>query len=157
MKGIRVVYRKGASEVEITGDNVNEVKEMIKYIPEICLELEKAESKLSELKSTLGLFPSFVKYDDEGKPVLSVREELLTSREAIILVLRFSEKGLKSGEIGEQLSKSGIVSAGYPSRLSEMLREGIVTRNELGNYVLSENGKIIADEITKRLEEVALR
>jgi Mn-dependent DtxR family transcriptional regulator len=38
-----------------------------------------------------------------------------------------------------------------------MLREGIVTRNELGNYVLTEKGKIIADEIVNRLEEVALR
>lgn len=157
MKGIRVVYRKGASEIEITGDDISEVKKMIEYIPEICLELEKAESRLGELKSISGLLPSFVKYDDKGKPVLSVRGEFLTSREAIILLLRFSEKGLRSGEIGEQLGKSGIVSAGYPSRLSEMFREGIVTRNELGNYILSENGRIIADEIVKRLEEVISR
>ncbi|MCX8183477.1 MAG: hypothetical protein N3F08_03565 [Crenarchaeota archaeon] len=157
MKGIRVVYRKGSSEVEITGDNVNDVKEMIKYIPEIYLELEKTENRLAELKSTLSLIPGFVKYDEDGKPILSVREEFLTSREAIILILKFAENGLKSSEIGEQLSKSGIVSVGYPSRLSEMLREGIVTRNELGNYVLTEKGKIIADEITTRLEEVALR
>ncbi|MBO3769509.1 MAG: hypothetical protein QXS51_05315 [Thermoproteota archaeon] len=157
MKGIRVVYRKGSSEVEVTGDNVNEVKEMIKYIPEIYLELEKTEERLNELKSTLSVLPAFVKYDEEGKPVLSVREELLTSREAIMLILKFAENGLKSSEIGEQLSKSGIVSVGYPSRLSEMLREGIVTRNELGNYVLTEKGKIIADEIVNRLEEVTLR
>lgn len=157
MRRIKVVYRKGVGEVEITGDNVNEVKELIKCIPEIYLELEKTESRLSELKSTLSILPSFVKYDEEGKPVLSVREELITSREAIILLLKFSENGLKSSEVGEQLSKSGIVSVGYPSRLSEMLREGVVTRNEVGNYVLTEKGKIIADEITMRLEEVALR
>jgi len=157
LRRIKVVYRKGVGEVEITGDNVNEVKELIKCIPEIYLELEKTESRLSELKSTLSILPSFVKYDEEGKPVLSVREELITSREAIILLLKFSENGLKSSEVGEQLSKSGIVSVGYPSRLSEMLREGVVTRNEVGNYVLTEKGKIIADEITMRLEEVALR
>ncbi|MGQ9479113.1 MAG: hypothetical protein ACUVQ0_03695 [Thermoproteota archaeon] len=157
MRRIKVVFKKGACEVEIASDNVNEVKELIKSIPEIYLELEKTENRITEMKSTLSIIPVFVKYDEESKPVLSVREELLTSREAIILLLKFAGNGLKSSEIGEQLSKSGIVSVGYPSRLSEMLREGIVTRNEFGNYVLTEKGKIIADEITTRLEEVALR
>ncbi|OYT66583.1 hypothetical protein B6U74_00070 [Candidatus Bathyarchaeota archaeon ex4484_205] len=147
MGSIRITLRRRYGDVEIEGDNVEEVIELLEGFKRIDEEI--SEILREPLKGEL---VGIVDYDRNQKPIIKVRKEFVTVKDAILLLLYASkESGLSNTEINEQLIKSGIRTTSHAARLSELAREGYVMRNEKGKYLVTEQGKYQVQEIIKRI------
>ncbi len=151
-RGIRLVIKRRYGELALEGESVEELKALLQDVAKVdeavnlILESEKLIQAGAELED-------IVTYRGD-KPIIVVRRELLTVREAILLLLYASSTGeLRASEINEQLTESGILSAGYNSRISEMTREGLIIKGEVG-YKLTEQGKLVVKDIIKRIRGV---
>lgn len=136
----------------LEGESVDELASLLQDISKldevvkVVLESEKAAQAGAELQD-------LVTYRGD-KPIIVVRKELMTVREAILLLLyATTAEELRVSEINEQLTESGILSAGYNARISEMTREGLIVRGENG-YKLTEQGKLRVKDVIKRIRGV---
>lgn len=133
---------ESAEDLKVLLQDVAKVDEAVKGV----LESEKAAQAGAELEE-------IVTYRGD-KPIIVVRRELMTVREAILLLLYASNvEELRASEISEQLTESGILSAGYNSRISEMTREGLIIKGKVG-YKLTEQGKLAVKDVIKRIRGV---
>lgn len=124
--------------------DISKLDEVVKAV----LESEKAAQAGTELEGIIA-------YRGD-KPMIVVRKELMTIREAIMLLLHAStSEELRASEINEQLTESGILSAGYNARISEMTREGLIVKGEIG-YKLTEQGRLRIKDIIKKIRGVEI-
>ncbi|MGB9758726.1 MAG: hypothetical protein ACP5KW_01960 [Thermoproteota archaeon] len=157
MKQIKISTRHEESQIELSADSLEEINELLDKLPEVISKLDSVKEQLVAKVGDVDL-KGIVKVDEKGLPVLSGLHREVTDKEAIMLLLYpLKEEGLKSGDIGMLLNKSGIVSTGYAARLYEMRREGIVTKKETGEYILTEKGKVLARELAKKLRGVVVQ
>jgi len=151
---VRVSVRRKKAVVQLEADNVEEMSRLLEGVPKLLGRIDEVMESATVVGEDVDL-KGIMRFDDKGSPILKVMDSSVTDKEAImLLLLPAGEKGLKSGDIGVQLSLSGIVAAGYPARLTEMRREGIVMRAPTGEYVLTEKGKMVAADLVKRLKGV---
>jgi len=136
----------------LEGESVEELASLLQDISKldevikVVLESEKAAQAGAELQD-------IITYRGD-KPIIVVRKELMTVREAILLLLyATTSEELRVSEINEQLTESGILSAGYNARISEMTREGLIVRGENG-YKLTEQGKLRVKDVIKKIRGV---
>jgi len=151
-RGIRLTIKRRYGELALEGESVDELASLLQDISKldevvkVVLESEKAAQAGAELQD-------LVTYRGD-KPIIVVRKELMTVREAILLLLyATTAEELRVSEINEQLTESGILSAGYNARISEMTREGLIVRGENG-YKLTEQGKLRVKDVIKRIRGV---
>lgn len=157
MKQIKISTRHEENQIELSADSLEEINELLDKLPEVISKLDSIKEQLAAKVGDVDL-KGIVKVDEKGLPVLSGLHREMTDKEAIMLLLYpLKEEGLKSGDIGMLLNKSGIVSTGYAARLYEMRREGIVTKKETGEYILTEKGKVLARELAKKLKGVVVQ
>lgn len=124
--------------------DISKLDEVVKAV----LESEKAAQAGTELEGIIA-------YRGD-KPMIVVRKELMTIREAIMLLLHAStSEELRASEINEQLTESGILSAGYNARISEMTREGLIVKGEIG-YKLTEQGRLRIKDVIKKIRGVEI-
>jgi hypothetical protein len=149
---IRLTIKRRYGELALEGESVEELASLLQDVPRLdevvkaLLESEKAAQAGSELEG-------IVTYRGD-KPIIVVRKELMTIREAILLLLHASTSAeLRASEINEQLTESGILSAGYNARISEMTREGLIVKGEMG-YKLTEQGRLQVKDVIKRIRGV---
>ncbi|MGQ9513490.1 MAG: hypothetical protein ACUVTL_00290 [Thermoproteota archaeon] len=149
---IRLTIKRGYGELALECDSVEELRALLQDLTKVdeaiknVLESEKMAQAGAELEG-------IVIYRG-NKPIIVVRRELMTVREAILLLLYASgSEESRASEINEQLTESGILSAGYNSRISEMTREGLIIKGEAG-YKLTEQGKLVVKDIIKRIRGV---
>ena len=136
----------------LEGESVEELTSLLQDISKldevvnVVLETEKAAQAGAELQD-------IITYRGD-KPIIMVRKELMTVREAILMLLyAATSEELRVSEINEQLTESGILSAGYNARISEMTREGLIVRGENG-YKLTEQGKLRVKDVIKKIRGV---
>ena len=151
-RGIRLTIKRRYGELALEGESVEELASLLQDISKldevvkVVLESEKVAQAGAELQD-------IVTYRGD-KPIIVVRKELMTVREAILLLLyATTAEELRVSEINEQLTESGILSAGYNARISEMTREGLIVRGENG-YKLTEQGKLRVKDVIKRIRGV---
>lgn len=151
-RGIRLTIKRRYGELTLEGESVEELASLLQDISKldeavkVVLESEKVAQAGAELQD-------IVTYRGD-KPIIVVRKELMTVREAILLLLyATTAEELRVSEINEQLTESGILSAGYNARISEMTREGLIVRGENG-YKLTEQGKLRVKDVIKRIRGV---
>ena len=151
-RGIRLTIKRRYGELALEGESVEELASLLQDISKldeavkVVLESEKVAQAGAELQD-------IVTYRGD-KPIIVVRKELMTVREAILLLLyATTAEELRVSEISEQLTESGILSAGYNARISEMTREGLIVRGENG-YKLTEQGKLRVKDVIKRIRGV---
>jgi len=151
-RGIRLTIKRRYGELALEGESVEELASLLQDISKLdeavklVLESEKVAQAGAELQD-------IVTYRGD-KPIIVVRKELMTVREAILLLLyATTAEELRVSEISEQLTESGILSAGYNARISEMTREGLIVRGENG-YKLTEQGKLRVKDVIKRIRGV---
>lgn len=151
-RGIRLTIKRRYGELALEGESVEELASLLQDISKLdeavklVLESEKVAQAGAELQD-------IVTYRGD-KPIIVVRKELMTVREAILLLLyATTAEELRVSEINEQLTESGILSAGYNARISEMTREGLIVRGENG-YKLTEQGKLRVKDVIKRIRGV---
>jgi hypothetical protein len=133
---------------------MDEISQLLEGVPKLLNRIDEAVESASMGEEQVDI-KGIMRFDEKGSPILKVMDSSVTDKEAImLLLLPVGDKGLKSGDIGVQLSLSGIVAAGYPARLTEMRREGIVMRTSSGEYLLTEKGKTMASELVRRLKTV---
>ena len=154
MGRLRVSFRHRGSVIFILAKDPAEMERLLESVPDLFKKiddvLERAKIREEEEVDYTGL----IRIDEGGGPILKVMEGRTTDKEAIMLLLYpAGDEGLKSGDINMRLGLSGVVAAGYASRLTEMRREGIITRKPTGEHVLTEKGKMMARELVKRLKE----
>lgn len=151
-RGIRLTIKRRYGELTLEGESVEELTSMLQDISrldeavKVVLESEKVAQAGAELQD-------IITYRGD-KPIIVVRKELMTVREAILLLLyATTSEELRVSEINEQLTESGILSAGYNARISEMTREGLIVRGENG-YKLTEQGKLRVKDLIKKIRGV---
>ena len=133
---------------------MDEISQLLEGVPKLLNRIDEAVESASMGEEQVDI-KGIMRFDEKGSPILKVMDSAVTDKEAImLLLLPAGDKGIKSGDIGVQLSLSGIVAAGYPARLTEMRREGIVLRTSSGEYLLTEKGKTMATELVRRLKTV---
>jgi hypothetical protein len=154
MPTIRVSIRRKRAVVQLEATNMDEISQLLEGVPKLLNRIDEAVESASMGEEQVDI-KGIMRFDEKGSPILKVMDSSVTDKEAImLLLLPVGDKGLKSGDIGVQLSLSGIVAAGYPARLTEMRREGIVMRTSSGEYLLTEKGKTMASELVRRLKTV---
>jgi len=154
MPTVRVSIRRKKAVVNLEAQNIEEMDALLEGVPELFSRIDEVLESAAVAGEEVDL-KGIVRFDEKGSAILKVMDSSVTDKEAImLLLLPAGDKGLKSGDIGVQLSLSGIVAAGYPARLTEMRREGIVMRSTSGEYILTEKGKLMATELVKRLKGV---
>jgi len=154
MATVRVSIRRRRAVVQLEAANMDEISQLLEGVPKLLNRIDEVVESATIGEEKVD-FKGIMRFDEKGSPILKVMDSSVTDKEAImLLLLAASDKGLKSGDIGVQLSFSGIVAAGYPARLTEMRREGIVMRTSSGEYMLTEKGKTIAAERVRRLKGV---
>jgi len=154
MKRVKLSTKHGEDYIELSASSIQELNALLDELPQLISKLDSIKEQLA-VKSGEDDLKGIVKIDEKGLPILSIMDKDVTDKEAIMLLLYpLKDEGLKSGDIGMLLNKSGIVSTGYAARLYEMRREGIVTKKETGEYVLTEKGKMLAREVAKKLRGV---
>jgi len=154
MPTIRVSIRRKRAVVQLEATNMDEISQLLEGVPKLLNRIDEAVESASMGEEQVDI-KGIMRFDEKGSPILKVMDSAVTDKEAImLLLLPAGDKGLKSGDIGVQLSLSGIVAAGYPARLTEMRREGIVLRTSSGEYLLTEKGKTMATELVRRLKTV---
>lgn len=140
--------------MQLEAESMEEIAKLLEGVPKLLGKVDEAVESVAMGEEKID-FRGIMRFDEKGAPILKVLDSSVTDKEAImLLLLPAGDKGLKSGDIGVQLSLSGIVAAGYPARLTEMRREGYVMRTPSGEYLLTEKGKITASELVKRLKGV---
>ena len=151
-RAIRLTIKRRYGELTLEGESVEELTSLLQDISKldevvnVVLETEKAAQAGAELQD-------IITYRGD-KPIIMVRKELMTVREAILMLLyAATSEELRVSEINEQLTESGILSAGYNARISEMTREGLIVRGENG-YKLTEQGKLRVKDVIKKIRGV---
>jgi len=151
-RGIHLTIKRRYGELTLEGESVEELASLLQDISKldevvkVVLESEKAARAGTELQD-------IITYRGD-KPIIVVRKELMTVREAILMLLyAATSEELRVSEINEQLTESGILSAGYNARISEMTREGLIVRGENG-YKLTEQGKLKVKDVIKKIRGV---
>jgi predicted transcriptional regulator len=151
-RNIRLTIKRRYGELALEGSSVEEVESLLQEMPRLD-EAMKAIQESEKLLHAGAELEGIVTYSGE-KPIIVVRKELMTIREAILLLLYASNsEELRASEINEQLTESGILSAGYNARISEMTREGLIVKGE-GGYKLTEQGKLLVKDVIKRIKGV---
>lgn len=154
MPAVRISIRRKRAVVQLEAENIDDMNKLLEEVPKLFGRIDEAVEGAAMGEEKVDL-KGIMRFDEKGSPILKVMDSSVTDKEAImLLLLPAGDKGLKSGDIGVQLSLSGIVAAGYPARLTEMRREGFVMRTSSGEYLLTEKGKITASELVKRLKGV---
>jgi hypothetical protein len=154
MPTVRVSIRRRRAVVQLEATNMDEISQLLEGVPKLLNRIDEAVESASMGEEQVDI-KGIMRFDEKGSPILKVMDSSVTDKEAIeLLLLPAEDKGLKSGDIGVQLSLSGIVAAGYPARLTEMRREGIVLRTPSGEYLLTEKGRTMATELVRHLKGV---
>ena len=148
---VRVIVKRSYGNVEVEGESLDEVVEGLETFPEWLAVIDKLisipEGEAAEEKSLTGV----IETTSDG-PQLTVSKELISSKEAISLLLYAQDpNAVEPRKIGRLLDLSGHGSTGFGSRLSEMRREGAVLKEGEG-YRLSVSGKKAVEELVKRLK-----
>jgi len=149
---LRVTIRRRYGEVTFEAETPEELtKLLIEHIEAI----DRAVKDSMRYEAEAGVeaeLEGVVAYREE-RPIITVPKDRLSVKEAISLLLyACGEQEMRPSEINQQLMESGIVSAGYPARLSEMIREGLLFKGEVG-YKLTEYGKMVVKDLLKRIRE----
>jgi len=150
---IRVVVKRPFGDIELEGENFDEIIENLEAFPEWLNVIDKLV--LSATPQTSGeedLLSGIVTLSDEG-PLITLPRERINDKEAIGLILYAqSQRMFEPKEIGRLLAISGRPSTGFGTRLSEMRREGLVAKED-GAYRLSVIGKRWIEDLIKRWKE----
>ena len=134
----RVTVRRSFGTMEVEADTPDELLEAIRKIPEIIDEVDEILAKKELMAPSISL--KGLVYKSEEGPLLTVPKDRLSTREAIALLLyAVYPDGIKSRDLGKLLNISGWFTPGYPSRLSELKRGGLVL-SVGGSYKLTING-----------------
>jgi len=148
---VRVVVKRPYGNVEIEGDDLDEVIEGLETFPEWLEVIDKIIAIPEEEGREMSL-AGIVETTSDG-PQLIVAKDRVNSKEAISLLLYAQDTNIvEPKKIGKLLTLSGHGSRGYGSRLSEMKREGVVIKEREG-YRLSLSGKKVAEELIKKLRQ----
>ena len=149
---VRLVLHRSYGNIELEGENFDEIVDRIKEFPEW---LEVIDSMISTQSTAIGekdILSGIVQLTTEG-PVLTVTREKLTDREAVaILLYAMDPQGVRPRELSRLLSLSGFLSVGFASRLSELKREGLAYR-EGDVYKLTVAGKQWVEDTVKPMKQ----
>ncbi len=153
MTKIKAHIKTGFGKIEVEGESLQELLEMLKKMtPEFLNEMNKVVSvKLAPPVKTQ--LEGIIELTTEG-PVITTREKT-SHYEAIGLVLFASEKKENtSSQINKLLLSSGIKSM-VPARLNEMTKRGLVFKPDPSkpDFKLTVQGeKWVEDEVLPRLK-----
>lgn len=138
MRKYRVSVRRTFGTMEIEADTPDELLEALRKIPDILSEVDEILAKKELMAPSISL--KGLIYRSEEGPLITVPKDRLSTREAIALLLyAVYPDGIKSRDLGRLLNISGWFTPGYPSRLSELKRGGLVI-SVRGSYKLTLNG-----------------
>jgi len=154
MVELRISLKHKGSEILITAKDPEEMEKLLESIPRLFKKIDDVMQDLAIREEEEVDYRDVIKIDEKGNPVLKVVGGDLTDKESIMLLLYPVENGLKGPDIGTQLNISGRVATGYAARLTELRREGIITRKTSGEYVLTERGKMMARDLVRKIKEV---
>jgi len=154
MPKLRVSLKHKGSEILILAKDPQEVERLLESVPNLFKKIEDVMQKMATTEEEAS-YRDVIRLDESGAPILKVIDSDLTDKESIMLLLyAVGDNGLKTGDIGTQLNLSGRVAKGYPARITELRREGVITRKSSGEYLLTEKGKMMARDLIRRLKEV---
>ncbi|MEM2876038.1 MAG: hypothetical protein QXL67_03695 [Candidatus Bathyarchaeia archaeon] len=134
----RVSVRRSFGTMEVEAETPDELLEALHKMPDILSEVDEILAKKELMTPSISL--KGLIYRSEEGPLLTVPKDRLSAREAIGMLLYAAyPDGIKSRDLGRLLNISGWFTPGYPSRLSELKRSGLVISSG-GSYKLTLNG-----------------
>lgn len=134
----RIVMQRSFGTMEIEADDPQELLDALRRVPNLLEKIDEILAKEELMGTSLSL--KGLIYKSEEGPLLTVPKDRLSIREAIgLLLYAVHPDGMKSRDLGRILNISGWFSPGYPSRLSELKRAGLIVSSK-GVYKLTLNG-----------------
>ncbi|MBS7609253.1 hypothetical protein KEJ36_01930 [Candidatus Bathyarchaeota archaeon] len=151
---VKISLRRSFGDVEVESESLDELVEKLQELPDWLLVIEKLITGSEAFDSeTKGILKDFVEFTENG-PILTVGREKIHDKEAIGLILYAGgSKAFTAKEVKKLLALSGRRSIGFGARLSEMRREGLVTKDG-SLYKLTYAGRKWAEELMQRLHGV---
>jgi hypothetical protein len=148
---VRILLRRSFGDVEVESENLDELVEKLQELPDWLLVIEKLIMGSEDLDyESKEILKGLVEFTEKG-PIITVGRERIHDKEAIGLILYAGgSKAFTAKEVEKILALSGRRCMGFGARLSEMRREGLVTK-EGNEYRLTYAGRKWAEELAMRL------
>ena len=155
MGKIRTQFKTPLGEVEVEAADFKELLEYVKQLDDYlrsATQLLKAGEILRQAPSNE--LSGLIENTSDG-PVLTVPKGKITTKEAVLMLLRGFDKPVGAQELSKALTLSGHMSAGFPTRLSELRHEGHLMKDEGGIYRLTTSGsRFVENKLIPKLRTI---